>query len=326
MREIKKKIKKIAVVIPCYNEAENLEKLISELKNQELALAKKYKLDIVFIDDGSKDQTAQILKKASTQYPNIFYRSLSANSGHQAALRAGIQCATTQDAILMLDADLQHPPECIPEMVRLWDEEQYDIVQMTRKDNAREVGLFKFLTSKLYYKIINSLSGLELTYGSSDFRIIDKSVAVTVQNSNETDLFLRGYFSWVKASRITVPYSPAKRFAGQSKYTFKKMLHLAFQGVLQFSEKPLYIGVYFGGLLSIGSLVYGTLLTILHIQGSYTVSGWTSLMVVVLLFFGFAFMLMGLISIYLAHAIRIQKARPEYIVSNEKLPVQSSTK
>jgi dolichol-phosphate mannosyltransferase len=319
-----KKPKTIAVVVPCYNESESIEKLIGELKKQEKRLANQYSLEIILVDDGSKDGTIDVIKKLSAKYSNLFFRSLSANSGHQAALRAGIQAATAQDAIIMMDGDLQHPPEYIPEMIRLWDKERYAIVQMTRQDSGKDAGPLKYLTSKLYYKIINSLSGLNLEYGSSDFRIIDKSIAKSVQESKENDLFLRGYFSWIKASRVTVGYTPAKRFAGKSKYTFKKMLHLAFQGILQFSEKPLYIGVYFGGLLATGSLIYGAVLTILHLQGSYTVSGWTSLMVVVLLFFGFTFILMGLISIYIAHSIRIEKARPEYIISEEKLSDQTS--
>ncbi len=326
MRETNKPYKVVAVVVPCYNEADSLEKLIQEVKKQEVKLAKSYKLELILIDDGSKDNTVAIIKRLAKIHSNIFYRSLSANAGHQAALRAGIQCATTHDAVLMMDGDLQHPPQNIPEMIRLWDKEGYDIVQMTREDSGKDAGFLKYVTSKLYYKVINSLSGLSLEYGSSDFRIIDKSVANTVQNSRETDLFLRGYFSWIKASKITVGYAPAKRFAGHSKYTFKKMLRLAFQGILQFSEKPLYMGVYFGGLLAAGSLIYGTILTILHIRGSYTVSGWTSLMVVVLLFFGFTFILMGLISIYLAHSIRIEKARPEYIVTDESLPSQDPLK
>lgn len=315
--------KTIAVVVPCYNESESLEKLIEELKKQEVKLSNQYRLEIILVDDGSKDGTIDLIKKLAKQSNNIYYRSLSANGGHQAALRAGIQAATTQDAVLMMDGDLQHPPEYIPEMIRLWDKEGYAIVQMTREDSGKDAGALKYITSKLYYKIINSLSGLNLEYGSSDFRIIDRSIARTVQSSKENDLFLRGYFSWIKASRTTIGYTPAKRFAGQSKYTLRKMLHLAFQGILQFSEKPLYIGVYFGGLLAAGSLIYGAVLTVLHLQGSYTVSGWTSLMVVVLLFFGFTFILMGLISIYIAHSIRIEKARPEYIISEENVPTHT---
>lgn len=219
----------------------------------------------------------------------------------------------------MMDADLQHPPKLIPKMIKEW-ENGSKVVQMVRNDSLRDTDFVKYATSKSYYWLINKISDLGLEYGASDFRLIDKSVIGVIAESKENDLFLRGYFSWINVKKVSVEYKPDKRIAGTSKYTFKKMLDLAVKGVLQFSEKPLQIAVSVGGILALISFSYGAILILLYALGDYTVSGWISLMLVVLFCFGVNFILLGIIGTYLAHSIRIQKQRPEYIIQSNNLP------
>lgn len=315
-----KKLSRIICIIPCFNEEDSLFELMRVLDQVKNENKNKFNLDILLINDGSSDKTQNLIEVVATDVDYIFYRSFAYNSGHQSAIRAGLDAATSYDAVIMLDADLQHPPEYIPKMVKEWEASGASIIQMLRSDSLRETGSFKYLTSRGYYWLINKLSGLGLEYGSSDFRLIDQSVTKTVVASPEKDLFLRGYFSWLKVKRSNLVYKPNKRFAGSSKYTFKKMLALARRGVLQFSEKPLRIATNLGLMMAVLSVIYGLFVILAYFYGSREVSGWTSLMVVTLFCFGINFVLIGFVGRYLALSIEIQKQRPEYIISSEKLP------
>lgn len=310
--------KKIVIIVPCFNEEESLMALFDAIKKERAKLTN-FQADLLLINDGSSDNTQKIIEDLAKQNNWIYFREFAHNAGHQSAIRAGIDCATSYDASIMMDADLQHPPEYILEMLDCWKNTGCNIVQMLRRDSAGEVGQIKFWTSKIYYKIINYLSGLNMEYGSSDFRLIDNKVIKCVAESPETNLFLRGYFAWINVKKESIKYKPNARFAGSSKYTFKKMLALARAGILQFSEKPLRIAMNLGMLIAVFSFLYGVYLIVGHVLGFQSVSGWTSLMVVMLFCFGVNFMLIGFIGRYLMHAIALQKQRPEYIIANEKL-------
>lgn len=313
-------LKNIVCVVPCFNEEGSLNELLKVLSEVRRVNAKKFNMDILLINDGSTDSTQQLIEFEATNNNFIFYRNFAHNAGHQSAIRAGLDVSTSYDAVVMLDADLQHPPRYIPQMVDEWQKSNFAIVQMVRKDNYKDVGFFKYITSKGYYWLLNKLSGLGLESGSSDFRLIDQSVVRTVAASPEKDLFLRGYFSWLKVKRLNLEYKPDKRFAGSSKYTLKKMIMLARRGVLQFSEKPLRIATNLGLVIALLAAVYGVYLILSYLfMGKDEVSGWTSLMVVMLFCFGVNFVLIGFLGRYLAHSIEIQKSRPDYIVLSEKL-------
>ncbi len=311
--------KKLIIVLPCYNEGEALLYTIDALSKVREKLAAKYQLDIMFVNDGSADDTQQVIEKAAHEHDYIYYRQFAHNAGHQSALRAGLNASVDYDATIMMDADMQHPPELIPKMIEEW-EKGAKIVQMTREDSAEDVGTLKYGTSKLYYRFLNWMSDLHLEYGASDFRLIDKVVTQTVVKSRENNLFLRGYFSWLPMSRVTIAYQPNKRIAGVSKYSLRKLLDLAYRGILQFSEKPLRMAMVLGIIFALSSFLYGVVLTIQYFLGSQVISGWTSLMVIVLFCFGVNFILLGIIGTYLAHSIDIQKQRPEFVVMKEKLP------
>jgi glycosyltransferase involved in cell wall biosynthesis len=309
-------MKKIAVVLPCYNEEESLPhtiKALSEIKKKITG----YNLDFIFINDGSSDETQAELRNAAEKYNYIYYRQFSKNRGHQTALRAGIDAAVDYDAVIMMDSDLQHPPELLPKMLKAW-EDGAKIVQMVREDD-KQIGLIKYTIRHGYYRFINTISDLKIEYGASDFRLIDKEVAKEVAESPETDLFLRGYFTWMPVRREVIIYKPNQRVAGSSKYNLRKLLHLANKSILQFSEKPLKMAVTLGVLMAVVSFLYGLFLIIQHATGTHNVSGWTSLMVVMLFCFGLNLIILGIIGSYLAHSITIQKKRPEYIIASEKL-------
>lgn len=311
--------KRIVAVIPCYNEGESLSYTIAALIDVRKKLLPKYELDVMFINDGSKDDTQAVIEAAAKAHDFVFYRQFSRNAGHQAALRAGLNAAVDYDATVMLDADMQHPPRLIPDMIAKW-EEGYKVVQMLRSDDKQKPGFFKYMLSRSFYVVINTISDLKLEYGSSDFRLADRSVVETVAQSREHDLFLRGYFTWLPASRTSIKYNPNERVAGVPKYTLKKSLDLASKGILQFSEKPLRMAMGLGIFFAVTSFLYGLILTLLYITGGvHAVSGWTSLMVVVLFCFGVNFILLGIIGSYLAHSISIQKERPEYVIATQKL-------
>lgn len=311
-------MKKIIVVVPCFNEEESLPHLVAAL-NDVRGNIKKYQIDYLFVNDGSSDQTQALIEDLARANKNIFYRELAGNAGHQSALRAGLNAATDYDAVVTMDADLQHPPELIGSMIEQW-EKGNKIVQMVRNDSAKQTGTLKYLSSKAYYRLINAISDLNLEYGASDFRLIDQSIVRVVASSKENDLFLRGYFSWLSVPRCTISYQPNKRVAGVSKYSLRKLLDLAYQSVLQFSEKPLRIAVSLGLVMAVASLAYGVIVALMRIFGEHTVSGWTSLMVVILFCFGINFIIVGIIGNYIAHSISIQKQRPYFIVASEKTP------
>lgn len=315
----KEEIKRIIAVLPCFNEEESLHFTIDALEAVRKTLPKQYSLDFLFVNDGSSDKTQSLLEEAAKGIPHIYYREFAHNVGHQSALRAGINASVGYDAVVMLDADMQHPPKLIPNMIKKW-EEGYKVVQMIRNDGAEDVGTIRYAIRRLYYGFIRYISDLKLEYGASDFRIVDGSVAKIVANSHESHLFLRGYFSWLPVSRTTIKYKPSKRIAGSSKYSWRKLYKLTYSSILQFSEKPLHIAVLIGILMALVAIVYALVVAVFYLLGHHEVSGWTSLMIVMLFSFGINFILLGIIGHYMAHSINLQKQRPEFVVAEEKLP------
>jgi dolichol-phosphate mannosyltransferase len=311
-------MKKIAIVVPCYKEEDSLPHTLEALSEVHSKLRKKYDVDIILVNDGSPDRTQSVIEEWAKKLPYLYYREFSKNAGHQSALRAGLQASVEYDATIMMDADLQHPPGLIPEMLSVW-ESGIKIVQMVRDDKTEEVSTLKLFVRKSYYRFINTISDIKLEYGASDFRLIDKSVTKTLSESVEQNLFLRGYFSWLPVSRKAIEYTPNKRVAGSSNYTMRKLLQLTYNSVLQFSEKPLRISVSIGMIMALFSFLYGTFIVLAYLFGDQEVSGWASLMTVVLFCFGINFILIGIIGHYLGHSTGLLKQRPEYVIAKEKL-------
>lgn len=305
--------KKVAFLIPVCNEENNIPVLLSSLRNE--MHHSDYVYSFNFIDDGSSDNTLAVLKEIADSHTDVFYISLSRNFGHQNALKAGID-QIEADCTIMMDADLQHPPSFVPQLLAKW-EEGNDIVYTIRKDH-REIAMMKRKTSSLFYQVINNLSDIELEEGTADFRLIDKKVMNVLRNLNESDIFLRGLVKWVGFTQSGLEYTPGIRTEGKTKYTIKRMIRFALQGITSFSIKPLYIAVYLGFLFSLVALLYLPYVFYSYYFG-HTISGWASLIATIAFFAGIQLMILGIIGIYIGKLFMQSKQRPHYIVKESNL-------
>ena len=230
-------MKKISIVIPMYNEHE-IANMCYKRINEVIKQLNNYEYEIIFINDGSKDNTQLILEEIAKEDKNVKILSFSRNFGHQAAVTAGIKYVTG-DAIVIMDADLQDPPELIPDMLKLW-EDGNEVIYGKRKTRKGET-LFKLMTAKMFYNTLNALSDVDIPKDTGDFRLVDRKVVDTINNLPEHNKFLRGLFSWVGYKQYAYEYERQERKAGKTKYPLKKMLKLASDGIVSFSTKPLKI-------------------------------------------------------------------------------------
>lgn len=299
---------KISFVIPAYNEEGNVsllaEKIIVETDNL-------FDYEMIFVDDGSTDNTLQILKLLNKNNPKIHYISLSRNFGHQNALRAGIDYANG-DCVISMDADLQHPPSLIRPMIDKWLE-GYQIVYTVREED-NDLGFLKRKTSKIFYKFINFLSDTKIETGAADFRLIDKKVVDIIKNTSDSPLFLRGLISRLPFKQYKIDYQPDKRYSGGAKYSLKKMIFLALNGITSFSVKPLRWLLIIGATISFLSFCYGSYAIFIYFLTKKTVSGLTSIICSILFIGGLQLLLLGVIGEYLRKLFIQAKGRPFYVV------------
>jgi len=305
--------KKISIVVPACNEEGNIPVLVDALEKVLGSL--NYEYQLIFVDDGSSDGTLALLKAMSLNKAHIRYIGLSRNFGHQNALKAGLDLAGG-DAVIMMDGDMQHPPELIPVMLQQW-EAGNDIVYTIRKDH-QDMPMMKRKTSNMFYNLINNLSDIELEQGTADFRLMDRRVVDVFKEFKETDLFLRGLVKWMGFKQSGIEYEPAERLKGKSKYTMKKMIRFALQGITSFSTKPLYIATYLGMSFSLISLLYVPYIIYSYYFG-HAISGWTSIIATIAFFGGLQLMILGIIGMYLGKLFQQSKQRPHYIVKETNL-------
>ena len=305
-------MKKISVVIPMYCEEEVADicykRVVSNLKK----LSDRYSYEIIFINDGSKDSTLEILKKIASNDDNVKIISFSRNFGHQAAVTAGIR-NVTGDAVIIMDADLQDPPELFEGMIEKW-ENGYDVVYGKRKTRSGE-SLFKLLTAKAFYNTLNKLSEIEIPKDTGDFRLVDRKVIDVIASLPEHNKFLRGLFSWVGFNQYAYEYNRVNRVAGKTKYPFKKMFKLATDGILSFSAKPLkVVGAigFFSVIVSILILVYSIVSFVFKLNS--LTPGWTSIMCTMTFIGGIILISLGMIGEYIARIYEESLGRPEYII------------
>lgn len=312
------KLKKISVVVPMYLE-EAVAKICYNRLVQVLNELKKYEYEIIFVNDGSTDNTLNILEEIAKVDKNIKVISFSRNFGHQNAVTAGLKYVSG-DLAIIIDADLQDPPEIIPKMVGLW-EQGNEVVYGKRKRREGE-SVFKLVTAKMFYKTLNKLSDVEIPKDTGDFRLIDKKVVEVINSMPEHNKFLRGLFSWVGFKQIPYEYERKKRVAGRTKYPLKKMMKLALDGIISFSSKPLKI---VGGL-GIASIVLSFIILIYSIlsfifKWNNLTPGWTSIMVTITLFSGVQLLSLWVISEYISRIYDEEKNRPSYII-NKKINIE----
>jgi len=300
----------LSVVIPCYNEEEVIEETIkrfkvfcSELDNLDV--------ELIFVDDGSQDRTRELLKGFASEDSRIRVIGFSRNYGHQIAVTAGIDAAWG-DVVVLIDADLQDPPEIVHEMIAKW-REGFEVVYGTRTERPGE-SAFKLAAARGFYRLLNKLSDVAIPLDTGDFRLMSSKVVATLRAMPERDRFVRGMVSWVGFKQIALPYSHAQRFAGKSKYPFSKMLHFAIDGILSFSTKPLQMSVALGLLCSSISLLVIVYALVLRFFTSIWVEGWTALMIAVLFMGGIQLICVGILGEYVGRIYNEIKNRPLYVV------------
>ncbi|WP_294324614.1 glycosyltransferase family 2 protein [uncultured Chryseobacterium sp.] len=307
-------MKKISIVIPAHNEEGNVALVHQKIKEVFDGLSN-YDFEIIFVNDGSRDNTQQRLEELSAKYKEVKFIEFSRNFGHQPAVKAGMDLAYG-NAVISMDGDLQHPPEMIPEMIRKW-EEGYDIVLTIRK-YPKQISYFKRKTSDFFYKILSSLSDVNLTKGGgSDFRLMDANAVEVMRNLNEDDLFLRGLTSWMGFKQTGIEFTANERLSGESSYNLKKMITFAFTGITAFSVKPLYIAAYLGFLFSGFSVLGYGIYVMYSFIAKTEISGWASLIMTIVFFGGLQLIILGIIGIYLGKIFKQVKNRPNYIIKNK---------
>ncbi len=304
---------KISVIIPLLNEEGNINNLIEKL----VKTLKPYSnYEIIFIDDGSKDKTLKKIKDGIKKNKKIRYISFSRNFGHQNALRAGLDYAKG-DCIVMMDGDMQHPPELIPQLVSKWLK-GYEIINTSRKD-VKSISLYKRKTSSLFYKIINNFSDINIDQGAADFRLIDRKVVEILKTIREDNVFMRGMISWLGFKQISISYEPQERYSGTSKYTLKKMVALALSGITSFSTKPLQISTMVGYLMALMAFLYGIYAIYMKIFTNNNLPGWTSVLITVLFIGGIQMIMLGIVGEYIGRIFIESKKRPNYIIKEKNI-------
>lgn len=311
------KNKKISLILPVYQEEEVIHKFHSELCKV-LKIMKHFSFEVIYIDDGSTDKTPEIIHEINNEHNNsdpdirIILIILSRNFGHQYAISCGIDYCTGEAAIIM-DSDLQHPPELIPVLIEKWLE-GYDNVYTIRNNPLGE-SKYKYFISSTFYKFVNLFSDIHIHENVADFRLISKSIiTIFKEDIRERTRFLRGLSIWVGFDSIGVEYSLQPRAGGVSKYSFKKMISLALSGITSFSTTPLVLGVYLGFFGVFICLMYAIYALIMLFYAKTAIPGWTSLLLIMIFIASIQFILIGILGIYIGHIFTESKYRPLYIV------------
>ncbi|RFZ84449.1 glycosyltransferase [Mucilaginibacter terrenus] len=310
--------KKISVVIPAFNEQENIPVLVQALRKVLDKLT--YDYNVIFVDDGSKDGTISVLRTLNNLDGRIEYIKLSRNFGHQNALKAGLDHADG-DCVICMDGDMQHPPELIPAFLSKW-EEGFDIVY-SRRISTENISWFKRATSNMFYALVNRLSEIHMEPGTADFRLIDRKVADALLQFNEIDPFLRGIIKWLGFSQHGINYSADIRYSGKSKYSLSRMIKFAFQGITSFSIRPLYFAVYLGFAFSAITGVCLPYVLYSYYTGNtnigYASAGWASILMSIFFLGGLQLIIMGIIGIYVGKIFLQSKLRPNYIIQSTSI-------
>ena len=278
--------------------------------------------EAILIDDGSTDRTFELMLTAAKADPRFKLVRLSRNFGHQIALTAGLDLADG-DAVIVLDADLQDPPEVVLELAARW-REGYDVVYAVRDEREGETR-FKRATASAFYRGFNRISDVQVPLDVGDFRLIDRRVLDVFSQMRESNRFVRGMFSWIGLRQTGVPYRRDKRFAGETKYPLRRMLRFASQGVISFSNAPLRAALNLGFIVSLAGFLFAAFAVVAKLTGAYTIPGWTSVVLATTLIGGVQLIILGIIGEYIADIHTEVKRRPLYVVSDlENFPSNPS--
>jgi len=304
-------MKRLDLIIPVYNESGGLASFHSSLRSALLGLP--YLFRFLYVDDGSSDETASVLAGLAQRDPEVYPIELSRNFGHQAALSAGLD-ACDADAVIMMDGDGEHPPELIPEMLRFY-EMGYDVVQTQRVDTGRRGVTLKRITGRAFYWLISRLGETTVLEGAADYRLLSRNTVAALRQLPEYHRFFRGMVPWIGFRTVILPYRPAARLAGKSKYSLRKMVRLAADGMFSFSLAPLRLALVGGcGFLFLAFLEALYVLSFfLRGMRDRLVPGWSSLMIVILASSGISMLVVGILGIYIGMIFEEAKKRPVYL-------------
>jgi len=302
-------IVKYSIVVPVYNEEEVIHETYRRLT--EVMRSTKEAYELLFVNDGSKDRTAEIIKEYSEQDPAVVLLDFARNFGHQIAITAGMDYARGE-AVVVIDADLQDPPELILEMIEKW-KQGFDVVYAKRTKRKGET-YFKKQTAAMFYRFLRAMTDIDIPLDTGDFRLLDRKVCNQMNSIQEKNRFVRGLVSWVGFKQTAVEYERDERLAGESKYPLKKMLKLSMDGITSFSYKPLKLASYAGVTLSGIGFIYLLVVLYLKLFTDSTITGWSSLIVIQLFFSGIILIILGMIGEYIGRIYDETKNRPLYIV------------
>jgi len=300
-----------SVVIPVFNEEENLESLYHRLSRVLKTLFKDY--EIIFVDDGSTDNSLKVIKKLRETDERIKIIIFSRNFGHQIAITAGIDYASGS-AVIVMDADLQDPPEVIPKLVEKW-REGYDTVYAIRE--SRKDAILKRAVAFVFYRLLRRMSDIDIPIDAGDFRLMSRRVIDILKTMQERNRFVRGLASWVGFRQSSIRYARDRRYAGKSKYTPWKLARLAFDGVTSFSRFPLRLTIYLGLIVSLVSLFYTAKIIIDALLFGRTVPGWATIMAAILFLGGVQLIVVGVIGGYIGRIYVEVQQRPPYLIKQK---------
>jgi glycosyltransferase involved in cell wall biosynthesis len=302
-----------SAIIPVYNEAEVVPALYWRLTRIMEGLGELY--EIIFVDDGSRDDSPALLRELWEKDTRVKFLSLSRNFGHQIAITAGLDHSSGQ-AVIVMDADLQDPPELIPQLIEQW-RKGFDLVFAVRQQRRGD-GLFKRATAALFYRIFRYLSATDIPMDAGDFRLMSRRAVEALKVIRERNRFIRGLAGWIGFPQTSVPFVRDVRQAGETKYSLKTMVRFAFNGIISFSLVPLQLAGYFGFVVSATSFVYLAYAVWLKLFTDRVVLGWTSVMVAMLFLGGVQLISLGIIGEYLGRIYEEVKQRPLYIIGEAK--------
>lgn len=310
----------ISIVVPCFNESEGIFRCHSRIRG--VLKSVDYRAEVIYVDDGSADDTLEVLRSLKSMDPRVGVVSLSRNFGKEAALTAGIDHAKG-DAIVVLDADLQDPPEYIPDMLSAW-QSGYDVVAMKRADRSADT-LFKRWTAACYYRLLRKLSDINIPEGVGDFRLLSRRAADALRALPERNRYMKGLFAWVGFETIEIPYKRDSRCAGESKWPLFKLVALALDGITSFSIAPLRLASVAGGCVALGALAYGAATVFKTLVFGDPVAGFPTLIVVITFLGGVQLIAVGLLGEYIGRLLVESKQRPLYLVAETALPKQATS-
>lgn len=303
----------VSLVCPVYNEEQGLREFYERCTAALQAIVPAVQHEIIFVDDGSRDGSLKVIEELARQDDRVRVLALSRNFGHQLAITSGMDHAFG-DAVVVIDSDLQDPPEVVADMVARW-REGYRVVYGVRSSRSGESG-FKLLTAKLFYRLINRISETELPSDSGDFRLLDQQVVAELRKIREENRYIRGLVSWVGFRQTAVHYERDPRFAGESKYTVRRMLRFATDAVTSFSERPLRFAISVGLLVVLLTLALATWIVVGRLLNPESaIPGFASLAVIVLFLGGIQLLSIGLLGEYIGRIYRESKRRPLYVVA-----------